>query len=91
MSLIRAENQPIAEVGKIVRYFGIFHIAAVGPDLGHDLEAKLPFLVRRHRCPGYIAELRQFIGKTIQRKQYRQNSHYEDIAYFHVDEMALRG
>ena len=88
MSLIRAENQPIAEAGKVVRYFGIFHITAVGPDLGHDLEAKLPFLVRRHRCPGYIAEIGQFVGKTIQRKQYWQNSH--DMAHFHVDKIALR-
>ena len=88
MSLIRAKNQPIAKAGKVVRYFGVFHIAAVGPDLGHDLEAKLPFLVRRHRCPGHIAELRQFTCKTIQRKQYWQNSRY--MAHFHVDKITLR-
>ena len=44
VSLIRSQNQLVAQIGKVARDFRIVHIAAVGANFRHDLKAELSFL-----------------------------------------------
>ncbi len=46
VSLVRSQNQLIAQIGKVARYFRVVHIAAVRANFRHDFKAELSFLAR---------------------------------------------
>ena len=46
VSLVRSQNQLIAQIGKVARDFRVVHIAAVGANFRHDFKAELSFLAR---------------------------------------------